>query len=51
MDHQKMNDSNDLIVDYHRLMLICKQEKMQVKFVEERSVMMLVVEEYSMKLI
>jgi hypothetical protein len=50
MDHQKMNDNNDLINDYHRLMIICKQEKMLMKFVEEKSVKTLVVEKNSMEL-
>jgi hypothetical protein len=45
-----MNDNNDLINDFYRLMIISTQEKMLMQFVEEKSMKMLVVEENSMEL-
>jgi len=35
-NHQKVNDRNDLIIDVHLLIVICKQEKMMIVFVEEK---------------
>ncbi len=44
-DHQKMNDSNDLLIDFDLLMSVYKPENKTMLFDEERFVTMLVVKE------